>query len=297
MTRQEVYSYSRLSTFRECPRKYQFKYVDRVREAFRTVEAHLGHAVHAALAWLYDGRDSLASPSPADLLEKFDAEWRGGLGPDVKLIRKDDSLEERRATGRRMLSLHYEGPYRRDRLRTVATEQDLETLLDGSRRYLGIVDRIARDASGGMHLIDYKTTARPPAALNLESALQLRSYGLLCMRHHGATTVRLTFHFLANQSDLGETLRDAEAPTIAGELVSRISRVEAATRFPADPSGLCAWCGYREMCESSGFFAGPGGPPASECPRCGGELRRRHGKYGAFLGCENFPRCRYTRDP
>ena len=32
------------------------------------------------------------------------------------------------------------------------------------------------------------------------------------------------------------------------------------------------------------------------CPRCGGELVLRKGKYGEFLGCKNYPRCRYTRD-
>ena len=30
------------------------------------------------------------------------------------------------------------------------------------------------------------------------------------------------------------------------------------------------------------------------CPRCGGELRLRNGKYGAFYGCSNYPQCRYT---
>ena len=33
------------------------------------------------------------------------------------------------------------------------------------------------------------------------------------------------------------------------------------------------------------------------CPRCGGLLVKRHGPYGNFYGCENFPinNCRYTR--
>ena len=30
------------------------------------------------------------------------------------------------------------------------------------------------------------------------------------------------------------------------------------------------------------------------CPRCGGELRLRQGRYGTFLGCSNYPECRYT---
>ena len=29
------------------------------------------------------------------------------------------------------------------------------------------------------------------------------------------------------------------------------------------------------------------------CPKCGGSLVKREGKYGEFLGCSNFPKCRY----
>ena len=30
------------------------------------------------------------------------------------------------------------------------------------------------------------------------------------------------------------------------------------------------------------------------CPKCGGKLVLRHGKYGAFYGCSNYPDCRFT---
>lgn len=30
------------------------------------------------------------------------------------------------------------------------------------------------------------------------------------------------------------------------------------------------------------------------CPKCGGELIERKGKYGKFLGCSNYPTCKYT---
>lgn len=30
------------------------------------------------------------------------------------------------------------------------------------------------------------------------------------------------------------------------------------------------------------------------CPKCGGKLILRDGKYGRFLGCSNYPKCRYT---
>ncbi len=45
----------------------------------------------------------------------------------------------------------------------------------------------------------------------------------------------------------------------------------------------------------------PGGPDARACPACaeegrdGGRLSLKLGRYGAFIGCANYPDCRYTR--
>lgn len=30
------------------------------------------------------------------------------------------------------------------------------------------------------------------------------------------------------------------------------------------------------------------------CPKCGGQLVQRKGKYGVFTGCSNYPKCKYT---
>ncbi|MBE5748986.1 MAG: hypothetical protein E7344_05115 [Clostridiales bacterium] len=30
------------------------------------------------------------------------------------------------------------------------------------------------------------------------------------------------------------------------------------------------------------------------CPRCGGNLTEKDGKYGVFYGCSNFPKCKFT---
>lgn len=31
------------------------------------------------------------------------------------------------------------------------------------------------------------------------------------------------------------------------------------------------------------------------CPRCGGNLVVRNGKYGSFIGCSNYPKCKFTK--
>ncbi len=33
-----------------------------------------------------------------------------------------------------------------------------------------------------------------------------------------------------------------------------------------------------------------------QCPKCGGNLVKRKGRYGYFYGCEEFPRCRFTKN-
>ena len=39
-----------------------------------------------------------------------------------------------------------------------------------------------------------------------------------------------------------------------------------------------------------------GGASGPVCPRCGSPLLRRKGRYGEFLGCSGYPKCRYTQD-
>jgi hypothetical protein len=34
---------------------------------------------------------------------------------------------------------------------------------------------------------------------------------------------------------------------------------------------------------------------AGICPRCNGTLLKRHGKYGDFIGCSNYPKCKFTK--
>ena len=31
-----------------------------------------------------------------------------------------------------------------------------------------------------------------------------------------------------------------------------------------------------------------------DCPNCGSELVKRNGKHGNFIGCSNFPKCKFS---
>ena len=68
-----VYSFSQTQTFVQCPRKYQYKYVDKIKEKEfeSSPDLILGHSVHAALEWMYNQINIFKIPSKEDLLKYF----------------------------------------------------------------------------------------------------------------------------------------------------------------------------------------------------------------------------------
>ena len=68
-----VYSFSQTQTFLQCPRKYQYKYVDKIQEKEfeSSPDLILGHSVHAALERLYNQINVFKIPSKDELLAKF----------------------------------------------------------------------------------------------------------------------------------------------------------------------------------------------------------------------------------
>ncbi|MBU1656572.1 MAG: PD-(D/E)XK nuclease family protein [Candidatus Omnitrophica bacterium] len=44
-----VYSYSRINTFKSCPMKFKFQYVDRIKTDDKGIEAFMGSRVHDSM--------------------------------------------------------------------------------------------------------------------------------------------------------------------------------------------------------------------------------------------------------
>ena len=73
----------------------------------------------------------------------------------------------------------------------------------------------------------------------------------------------------------------------------QVQRVAQGLRTLKDSSGLSKSDHMESLRERHGS--------STECPRCGGSLVRRTAKQGkyvgqAFMGCSNYPRCRFTRE-
>jgi hypothetical protein len=78
-----VLSASKIATYLQCPRKYRFRYVARVRAPWKPSALALGSAVHAALETFHRQRAAGASMAPVAVGALFRIEWACELVDEI----------------------------------------------------------------------------------------------------------------------------------------------------------------------------------------------------------------------
>ena len=101
-----VWSHSRIESFRQCPRKYFYRYVKKVRlpKEPETIEQFVGSRAHAALEWLYKRVDRGHLPGVEDLLAWHRADWDSQWHDGVVTPGEGRPPEEHRAEVERWLA-------------------------------------------------------------------------------------------------------------------------------------------------------------------------------------------------
>lgn len=300
----DSFSYSGISMFESCPKAYEYRYIEQLPEAFSTIEGHMGTSVHSALEWLYREKAAGNVPELIALIEQYkEFFWNSGGLEKAKVIKADTNAGVYFDQGKKYLIYYFERVFPGDHSTVVLLEHKFEFRLNAVLKYRGIIDRISKGEDGILQITDYKTgkTSAP-----LEN-LQLPSYALFVFENNIDSEIRLCIEDLREERTLTNTLRRSDTGRIRGELLRRISVIRETGVFEARPSLLCHWCGYNHICPhvpdniciAEGFRSNPcntsnPGALLGACPQCGGELRERSGKFGRFMGCSNYPHCRYS---
>ena len=71
------YSYTKLNTFNNCPLKYKFIYLDKLKKKDEGIEGFLGKLIHRSLEWIYKQKlDNNKSYFSLDqIINKFKEYW------------------------------------------------------------------------------------------------------------------------------------------------------------------------------------------------------------------------------
>ena len=235
-------SYSRFSTYQRCPQQYKLEYVDRI-QVPTPPAMHFGSAVHEALKFMYDPHH-LRRPTVEQVVEAFAQAWRTRK-PEVREEERQAYFEQ----GVDMLRRHYERYAEQEEGRyTAATERFFNIPFDAGHTLAGYVDRVdVLPASGGLEIIDYKTTRAMPTEQEMAKNAQLAIYRMAADYLYPGREVATTLHFLLHDYQMRCSQTEEFLEEKRGEIREVIARIES-EEFDPNPGRHCDWCAYRPHC-------------------------------------------------
>jgi putative RecB family exonuclease len=241
-------SFSALETFTQCPKRYEFQVIDKMKVP-KSKEAIFGTLVHAALKYMFS-KDPVF-PTEDEVVSYF----REGIAPAAI----EDSEKERfTALGEQLIRRFWKKnpPWTYN---IIGLETRFEMPLRDANgveahTLAGIIDRIDVLEDGTYEIIDYKTSRKLPAQVDVDNNLQLQIYRMSALQRWPQLTpdrIQLSLYFLR----AGEKLTTKHSPLSPEEterhVVETIQAIEKRTAegvFPPRPSELCNWCGYKPFC-------------------------------------------------
>ena len=256
-------SYSAIETYLQCPQKYRFQEIDRIR-APKSREAIFGTLVHATLKFMFQ-RDP-PFPTLDEVVAYFREHWPllETFNQDVKNdpLKRAWTEEDQKAyfeEGVRMLKKFYEknAPWN---FVIVDLESRFEVLVTDEKTgeshvLAGIIDRIDKLPDETYEIIDYKTSKRMPSQEGLDQNLQLALYSLGLQKrwpHLTPEAITLSLYFLKHGEKLSTKATVATSEKTKAHILSTISEIQERMKngkeFEPTPSPLCDWCSYRPMC-------------------------------------------------
>ena len=243
------FSFSAISTFKSCPKSFELKYIQKLPEAFKSIEAYMGNCVHEVLEWAYKQRNDEQEPSLDAAIQKFKEQWSSGDFRAIKVIKETKTKEDYYYLGLEYIGYYFTTVFPEDRSETLYLEQrfQIPMIVDGQEViYRGIIDRIGKEADGTIRVTDYKTGK----VGNPLDTLQLPSYALYIFLHNIDQHVELCIEDLKMKRTVVEQFTRKEVKKVKEALVKDIVAIRATpiAKMEPKPSILCLWCGYNHIC-------------------------------------------------
>ncbi len=269
----EIYSHSRLSTFENCPRKFQYRYILKLPVDSEGIEAFVGKRVHEVLERLYGFAQRGLVPSLNRVLERYRIWWDEHFdAARVRIVRTENDAASYRQLGEQCLSNYYRRWYPFDADETLAIEARVLFPLDpaGEYRIQGFVDRVVRSRDGALEIHDYKTGQRVPSQRQLDSDRQLAFYQMgLAEKYGDGGPIRLVWHYLLPNQLRTSSRTPEQLEALRERTIGLIERIRVETRYEPKTGPLCRWCEYNDICPASPVRekrASADSPPSAEGP-------------------------------
>jgi putative RecB family exonuclease len=256
LTGRDYISWSALSTFRSCPLKYKFRYIDGLPEESVSSALVFGTGIHSAVEQHYQTR--LAGDEPADV-EKLMFAYRSAWlphDPDAIQFGSTETRASLDALAGKMLTAFLASPAASVQGRVLGVEEEIRGMLvEGVPDLYGRVDLLTED-SESLVVTDIKTSRGRWSQEQVEdSGEQLLLYSHLASEISPGKKIATRFLVLTKTKEpvIEEHVRDVEPGSVKRTLagVERVWRaIESGVFYPATSTMNCSGCGYRAACRA-----------------------------------------------
>jgi len=246
-----IYSPSRLESYRQCPQKFKYTYIDKIPSEIEGIEAFMGSRVHETLEKLYTHIRFCKLLSLEELLEHYRQIWDAKWHDEVRIIRAEMTPDNYLALGEKCIIDYYQRYHPFDQSRTLGIEHPVKFALDDAGQYMiqGFIDRLSQPKDGVIWIHDYKTKGFFPTQQELNEDRQLAFYQLAIEKLWPETKeVELIWHYLIFDQEIHSRRSREELEQLREETVALIQEIEAAAHYPPRQSGLCNWCEFQKIC-------------------------------------------------
>jgi CRISPR/Cas system-associated exonuclease Cas4 (RecB family) len=240
-------SASKIATYLLCPRRFRFRYVERVPAPWKPSALAFGSAVHAALEIFHRQRAASASMAPAAVGALFRIEWACELVDEVRF--KDDERAEDLVAVGELLVKQYAAANQILDVRAAEVPFEMEIARGITLR--GVFDALLM----GDRVRELKTAARNYDEGTLSRHIQISAYALAYRTVFGLDAVIEVVALLKQRHPriaVHEVTRTAEQQSWFVQLVVEVAGAIAAEAFPPNPSWACAGCEFAEPCQATG---------------------------------------------
>jgi len=244
------YSHSRLGTFEDCPLKYKFNYIDKIKRDEESIEAFLGSRFHESMEKLYrDLRYRIYSLE--ELLNYYEDRWSKNYHEGILIIRKEITADDYKNLGKKCIENYYKRYYPFNQGRVLAIEKRVVIDLQRDGKYLvqGFIDRIDQQDDGTYEIHDYKTSGSLPEQNYFDKDRQLALYQIGTQNlWNDVDRVKLIWHYVSFDKEMSSTRSPEELKALKGDTISLIKKIENTEEFLPNESALCNWCVYPDLC-------------------------------------------------
>lgn len=251
-----IYSHSKLSTFEQCKLKFKFRYIDKIiPEVEKSIESHLGSAVHETLEWLYTEIKDKKIPTLDQIIIYYLEAWQEGFDPNMTIVNKNLTAEDYFNKGVEFLLNYYTKNHPFDD-NTIGIEKKIIIELDENNEYqiIGFIDRLSYNLETNQYEIhDYKTANNIPTQEKLDEDRQLALYSIAIKELFGYDKeIILIWHYLAHDKKIVSKRTSEQLNNLKKETLQLIKQIENTIEFPPNKSTLCNWCEYKSICPAWG---------------------------------------------